>query len=114
MHVLTATLLISAPLLAGVVAVDADERALDMLSQAIGFSPWGAAIVLIAWTAKRDIGKGLAELAALWRETLNIVKPWADRAHDLSTAIRKSSSSVETKAARRPKTNPINLPPKRQ
>lgn len=113
MHHATLLLLASAPI--AVVAID-EERLLDMATRAVGFSPWGAAVVWIAWTGRRDIVKALDTLAALWRETLDIVKPWADRSRELTEAIRESSPGVthDKPPPRRPRTNPVNLPPKRQ
>lgn len=101
---------------AAAMTLDVQEPALDMLMRAAGFSPWGAAMVYIAWQVRKDLKTTLLRLAALWEETLGVVTPWADRARDLSSAIRESHGD-DRKAPpprpRRPKTDPVNVPPVR-
>lgn len=102
---------------AAAMTLDVQEPALDMLMRAAGFSPWGAAMIYIAWQVRKDVKTALARMATLWTETLAVVSPWADRARDLSSAIRESHCD-DRKAPppprpRRPKTDPVNVPPTR-
>lgn len=104
---------------AAVMALDVQEPATDMLMRAAGFSPWGAAMVYIAWQARKDVKTALNRLAALWEETIVVVAPWSDRARDLSSAIRESHpggappEAATRSKPRRPKTDPVNITPLR-